>query len=224
MVRSDLWGDAMAYKRQARPGFMVLHESGELLRFLTDEQKGQVWDALFRFSQNGTDANFADNATAMAYAKMRQDVQRYAENYNQRCEMNRQNRNKASNDNGRWSTIVEDGDQYNENIKENINIPPISPKGDCEDLFDTFWSEYPKKKGKPKAKEAFDKAIKKTDLDTMLKAIQAQSLSPEWQKENGQFIPYPSSWLNGCRWEDEVTQAAPAAYIPLPDNIPDNGW
>ena len=26
----------------------------------------------------------------------------------------------------------------------------------------------------------------------------------EWKKDNGQFIPYPTSWLNQKRWEDET--------------------
>lgn len=25
----------------------------------------------------------------------------------------------------------------------------------------------------------------------------------DWLKENGQYIPYPSTWLNQKRWEDE---------------------
>ena len=25
----------------------------------------------------------------------------------------------------------------------------------------------------------------------------------DWKKENGQFIPYPTSWLNAKMWEDE---------------------
>ena len=25
----------------------------------------------------------------------------------------------------------------------------------------------------------------------------------EWKEQNGRFIPYPTSWLNAKRWEDE---------------------
>lgn len=70
--------------------------------------------------------------------------------------------------------------------------------------FDTFWDEYPNRKGKPKAREAFKKAIKKTTLETMLSAIQKQKHSSQWTRDNGQYIPYPATWLNQERWEDEV--------------------
>jgi hypothetical protein len=72
------------------------------------------------------------------------------------------------------------------------------------DLFDAFWSAYPKKKAKDDAKRAFDK--RKPDaalLGRMLAAIKVQCTTVEWQKDKGQFIPYPASWLNDARWEDE---------------------
>lgn len=77
------------------------------------------------------------------------------------------------------------------------NEPKKSP-------FDTFWDEYPNRKGKPKAREAFKKAIKKTTLETMLSAIQKQKHSSQWTRDNGQYIPYPATWLNQERWDDEV--------------------
>ena len=39
----------------------------------------------------------------------------------------------------------------------------------------------------------------------MIQAVQAQRASPQWQKDGGQFIPLPSTWLNGRRWEDQPT-------------------
>jgi hypothetical protein len=83
-------------------------------------------------------------------------------------------------------------------------IPPEVgvPKG--VELFDAFWSAYPKKKAKDDAKRAFDK--RKPDaalLGRMLAAIKVQCTTVEWQKDKGQFIPYPASWLNDARWEDE---------------------
>lgn len=38
----------------------------------------------------------------------------------------------------------------------------------------------------------------------MLKAIEVQKKSDQWQRDNGQYIPYPATWLNGRRWEDEI--------------------
>lgn len=74
----------------------------------------------------------------------------------------------------------------------------------CASAFDVFWQAYPRKTGKAAARKAFDKA--KPPLDVVLKAIEAQKHSAQWQRDNGQYIPYPATWLNQGRWEDEVQE------------------
>lgn len=37
----------------------------------------------------------------------------------------------------------------------------------------------------------------------MIAAVEAQCRSTEWQEDNGKYIPYPATWLNQERWEDE---------------------
>lgn len=89
-----------------------------------------------------------------------------------------------------------------------VNNTPISPKGDCtsdiNDLFDRFWRAYPKRKAKESALKAFKK-IKPDEplLMDMLNAIARQLDMHDWKKSNGQYIPYPATWLNQHRWEDE---------------------
>jgi hypothetical protein len=41
-------------------------------------------------------------------------------------------------------------------------------------------------------------------LKEILTGITKASLTPDWQKDGGRFIPHPATWLNGRRWEDEV--------------------
>ena len=31
--------------------------------------------------------------------------------------------------------------------------------------------------------------------------------SKEWKKENGKYIPHPTTWLNQKRWEDELNDS-----------------
>lgn len=74
--------------------------------------------------------------------------------------------------------------------------------------FDTFWKTYPRKKDKPKAIRAWRRLkVNETLLQMILTAIEREKKSSDWQKENGQFIPYPATWLNGRRWEDEEPTA-----------------
>ena len=77
-----------------------------------------------------------------------------------------------------------------------------------EAAFDRFWAAYPRKTDKQDAKKAFfrlkpDEAL----LQTMLAAIEKQKKSAQWAEESGRFIPHASTWLNGCRWEDELPRA-----------------
>ena len=77
--------------------------------------------------------------------------------------------------------------------------------------FEEFWILYPRKVAKPKAFDAFVKAIKKARLETILVAVRAGLKSDSWRKEGGQFIPHPTTWLNQERWADEGIKINSAA-------------
>jgi hypothetical protein len=76
-----------------------------------------------------------------------------------------------------------------------------------DELFGMFWEAYPRKAGKPASEKAFAK-VRPSGLvfDAILKAIEAQKRSAQWTKDGGQFIPYPATWLNQRRWEDELPE------------------
>lgn len=98
-------------------------------------------------------------------------------------------------------TKSENVNKEEEESKE--EIPPIVPQG-TDMLFDRFWNAYPKKKGKESARRAWKKLAPDMALcRVMAKALDRQRQSGDWQREGGQFIPYPATWLNGRRWEDE---------------------
>lgn len=69
--------------------------------------------------------------------------------------------------------------------------------------FAAFWQAYPKKTAKGDAEKAWAKIKPDADLlDKILKSVATSLRSTDWQKDNGQFIPHPATWLNGKRWED----------------------
>jgi phage replication O-like protein O len=87
-------------------------------------------------------------------------------------------------------------------------------KTDIRARFERFYSIYPKKKSKHDAEKAFLKINPDDQLLTiMMSAIERDKASEEWIKQNGQFIPYPATWLNNRRWEDEGTEQDPAAHL-----------
>jgi hypothetical protein len=73
--------------------------------------------------------------------------------------------------------------------------------------FERFWQAYPRKVGRVKAEAAFSKVTE--DITVLLSAIARQKKSAQWQKDNGQFIPHPTTWLNGKRWQDELECEGP---------------
>lgn len=73
-----------------------------------------------------------------------------------------------------------------------------------EELFNKFWKEYPKKVSKEKAKKWFIKNKPSEELvNLMIKQLKRFKTLKQWKDKDGQYIPYPSSWLNAHSWEDE---------------------
>jgi hypothetical protein len=72
--------------------------------------------------------------------------------------------------------------------------------------FDLFWKAYPKKVKKKDARKVWARLKPDEALRSKIHgALETQRR--EWDARK--FIPDPTTWLNGERWEDEV--AAPAA-------------
>lgn len=95
----------------------------------------------------------------------------------------------------------------NKNNKKKEGIDKTPSESTPPDGFDQFWSAYPRHVGKAEAKKQFDKLKPDVELlGKMLDAIERQKASSQWQRDDGQYIPYPATWLNKKRWEDEVEQ------------------
>ena len=80
----------------------------------------------------------------------------------------------------------------------------IEPVVQKNNYFDDFWKVYPRKTNKGFAKKVFEK-LKVDDamLTKMIQAIHAQNKTV-WKDKDQQYIPHPSTWLNGERWDDEI--------------------
>lgn len=88
--------------------------------------------------------------------------------------------------------------------------------------FEDWWNEYPKKKSKKEAEKAYIKARKKASKELLLNAL-LEILNKDWKfREDKQFIPNASTWLNQERWNDEVqTVKVPnkaTQTVPLNEN------
>jgi hypothetical protein len=68
--------------------------------------------------------------------------------------------------------------------------------------FDLFYDMYPKKVGRKKCEDYFNKH--KPDIDLILNALLWQKETEQWQ--NSKFIPNPYTYLNQQRWLDEPVE------------------
>ena len=74
-----------------------------------------------------------------------------------------------------------------------------------DNRFERFWSVYPRHVSKTEAKRKFEKLNPDEELlETMIRAVEVQKKSDQWTRDNGQYIPHPSTWIHQRRWEDDV--------------------
>jgi hypothetical protein len=120
------------------------------------------------------------------------------------------------------SSTASSGAATEQDIKKEKNKKSLSPdsvaesvqnpdgkisgaKGSGSDGFDLFWKEYPRKQGRSAALREWKKLHLKNllpDLDNLLSALNTQSLTSQWQREKGRFVPCASRWLKEEMWND----------------------
>jgi hypothetical protein len=66
--------------------------------------------------------------------------------------------------------------------------------------FDQFWGVYPRRTSKRAAMKAYESALGRSSHDEILAGAIRFANDPNLPQ--GEFIPYPTTWLNGDRWDD----------------------
>ena len=67
---------------------------------------------------------------------------------------------------------------------------------------------YPRKVSKKKASDKYSKILAKTDHQLIMDSLNSHLKS--WNGTAPAFIPHPTTWLNGERWNDVVEETRPA--------------
>jgi len=95
-----------------------------------------------------------------------------------------------------------------------------APTHDPE-AFEIFWQKYPRKDSFDAAVRAWDKLKPDRALcRVMYAALKRQRGSPQWTKDDGQYIPLFSTWLNGGKWKDQGVDLS----LLSPARRDDGGW
>jgi hypothetical protein len=148
--------------------------------------------------------------TNESYASYRVITIANYDRYQDKQQRNQQATNKASTKLATEELTSEQQQYNNNNNINNINkgtiYPPIiPPKGDDapDEGFAYFWEQYPRKTAKQDAVKAWKK-IKPSGMDLIriMDGLKRWLTSDQWNRDGGQYIQYPATWLNKRLWED----------------------
>ena len=180
---------------------------------LSAEEKGHLIDAVILYAA-GSDEwidQLQSSGEKIAFRFMRGQIDRNIAISKARSESGSSKREqKESNyiktDQNGSNDIKTDQNESNfpkekEKEKENNN----KNKKENDNKFERFWSVYPRHVSKQETKRKFEKLNPDDELlETMIRAVEVQKKSDQWTRDNGQYIPHPSTWIHQRRWEDDV--------------------
>jgi hypothetical protein len=99
-----------------------------------------------------------------------------------------------------------------------------SASANAEREFDEWYAEYPRKRAKGQAAKAYRAARKKASAETLLQRLGEQRAAIVARGLD--YCPYPATWLNGERWDDEppgVVQLHRIGVQPDGSRVDENG-
>lgn len=95
--------------------------------------------------------------------------------------------------------------QSTTNKKEKNKEEKRLVQSDALNGFEEFWKAYPRKEKKKEAMAAWKKGKCGNGIfETVMGKLEQFKATDQWSRDGGRFIPLPSSWINGERWNDEV--------------------
>lgn len=98
--------------------------------------------------------------------------------------------------------------------------PSVVPKRHTQysDAFETFWKTYPRKRNKATAWQVWTKEGCEAQAPRIVQSIHDHiTYDSQWQRNGGEFIPHPATYLHNERWTDdlEIPHGKPHTRISL---------
>ena len=97
--------------------------------------------------------------------------------------------------------LIEQSTKDNKVLKQQKEERKETVLSEEEKMFLEFWEMYPKKVDKKGSFRAFKNIPKlKTTFPAIMAALEIQKKSQQWTKDNGQYIPNPTTYIHQERW------------------------
>jgi len=206
----------------SKKSFLLYTDSLDILEHLSDEQSGKLFKAIRLYSQgNNPDL---DPLLTIAFIPIRNQIDRDIDKYNRICERNKVNGSKGGRPRkpkkpsglyGNPKNPSEpkkahtDNDTDTDTDNDTDNDTSKTPCA-VTATFNAFWSQYPKKKDRKKSLEIWKlKKLYNGKCEAVMNGLDRALASYDWRKDGGKFIPLPTTWLNGERWDDEYDTTEP---------------
>lgn len=212
------------------PYVKVFGDLSATVDLLSDAEAGRLLKSLLHYINGGEDELLGQEK--LVFAMLKSQIDRDSASYAAFTDKQRENGKKggrpqkanAFSENPKNPSLFletqksqeeekdKDKDKDKDQEKDKDVTGAKAPSRARDGRFDVFWANYPRKVGKEAARKAFSRLSMTNELlSQMLSAIKQQCASPQWTKDNGQYIPNPATWLNQGRWED-VLPAAPVQH------------
>lgn len=108
-------------------------------------------------------------------------------------------------------------------IDKDKGIKKKRKKGVSNEHFDEFWELWRPRLNKAQAVKAWAKLSlkdKMAALEGLKRYVQSPKFKDAERSRNWQYMPHPSTWLNGRRWEDEDLKAVvPDHHKPTSEEV-----
>lgn len=188
----------------------VFTDFADKTEMLSDAEMGRLFRAMLKYALSGAEPNLNGNERFM-WASARLDIDKQRESYEEICATNKRIANSRSvtkrEEASRSVTLSNEAseDKDKEKDKEEIKSKKVlSVTHSIDDRFTDFWSAYPKKVAKVDAERAWKKLKPSEGLASrIINDVDHRKNGSDWIKDNGRYIPYPATYLNQHRWEDE---------------------
>ena len=208
----------------ARDYVCLYHSYLDAIQALGDAERGRLLTAMLEYSLTGATGHLGGNERfifPIVKAQIDRDKAKYEETCRRRSESGKLGGRPEKQDKAiAFSESKKSqgkGKGKGEGKGKEEDKDNVCYANNARGAFDVFWDAYPKKVGKAQAKKSFAKV--KVPLQTLLSAIEVQKQSTQWQKDGGQYIPNPATWLNQGRWEDELQCDTTSQKDPLLEMI-----
>lgn len=191
----------------------VFYDWEEVTSTLSDAERGRLITALVLYARSGEIIELC-GAERHVFPTLRAQVDRDNESYEKSIKNGTLggapigNKNAQTSKNNLKQPKTSENNQDKDKDKDKEEDKDNKKPSTRMRAFEEFWLAYPKKVGKEAARKAFSK-IESSVFPLLIPAIAVQKTSSQWQRDKGQYIPNPATWLNQGRWADEQQEVLP---------------